>query len=194
MNNKRIIALMLLPLLFGMVSCGSNKSTTLYLTANYVYGSSFIQSASGKTPAALLTFNNSVLGKGFEGIEVPSGTIAGDCLEIKFTGEVLSQETYPGTMILNGKLTSYAFHSASVHTLHVDDGYVGKESFGSYLLSDENVILNNNYEYKDIDDAKLTDAWYAEKWVYIDPNDSKIYGPSIIEISGLFAFDPASLR
>lgn len=178
--------------IFGTVSCSNDTQKTLYLSANYVYGHLAISSSSGDVPIASLMFNSASLGKGFEGVKVPPETIAGDCLEIKYTGEIIIEENYPGTMVLNGELKSYVFHKASVYGVHVDDGYVTKESFGGYLFGDENVILNNQYEYISIGDSKLSDVWFTEKWVYVNPNDSKIYSPSVKEISGLFAFDPTS--
>lgn len=187
-NKKVIITTIMLMSIFGMASCSNGGQKTLYLSANYVYGHLAISSASGDVPVASLMFDSSSLGKGFEGVEVPPETIAGDCLEIKYTGELITQETYPGTMVLNGEIKSYAFHKASVYVVHVYDGYVTKESFKDYLLSDENVILNDQYEYKSVGDCGLSDVWFTEKWIYVDPNDSKIYGPSIREISGLFAF------
>jgi hypothetical protein len=193
MKSKRIIiTTILLMSIFGMASCSNYGQKTMYLSANYVYGHSTISSASGDVPVASLMFDSSSLGKGFEDVEVPPKTIAGDCLEIKYTGELITPETYPGKIVLNGELKSYVFHKASVCSVHVDDGCVTKKSFSDYLLGDDNIILNDQYEYININDSGFYDIWFTEKWVYVDPNDSTIYGPSIIEISGLFAFDPTS--
>lgn len=190
-RKSTLIPVILISLMFGTTSC-SIDTKTMYLSSNYVYGSLTISSEAGDIPIADLTFDNSHLGTGFEKVksEMPRDILAGDCLEIRYTGEITNQETYPGTLILDGELKSFTFHKATIHSIHSDESYITEEDFKIFSLDDNNVITSEKFEYKTLQDTKYSDIWYTQKWEYIDPNDNTIYGPSLIHISSLFAFNP----
>lgn len=193
MNRIRCLSFASL-LLFGasFTSCaGENK--TLYLNANYIYNHLILHKESKEIPVAALMFNNSNLGKGLESVEKPMGIIAGDCLKLTYTGNYYIQESYPGTIVLEGRVKSYEFFKTDVEFTRVTDGYITESNFTNYVLESTNVIINKSLEFEDLNDLQLKEVYYSIKYVHADPDDTKIYGPQPKVISALYTFDPRTI-
>lgn len=139
----------------GIIEAGNDTSGKCGgFNVRYLYDT---QSDSGAKPLAAPYFDFSNLGRGFENVTLPTTLIGGDYFTFYYKGTLLIQESYPGTLILEGTITSYVYERAKVNELT-------KTSSGSWAdiadyelwdcLSGRNVILDKEGHYVPLSEYK----------------------------------------
>ena len=175
-----------------LVSCGDNRTGvdenethTVTLPFNYSYDVPI-------SDVATLLCGGSYFGRGFESIIIPDDIVAGDLIKITYKGEMYTQESYPGTHVLNGEIVSYSFTYADVFP-------VSKENLTEAML-EEYYSLQNNYVILDRTGKYTTLEEYTGDKVYL-VEDLQRYASarsSVQElrlyVSCMLAFNPRDLE
>lgn len=102
-------------------------------------------------------FGSSRLGRGFENVTLPATLIGGDCFMFYYKGTLLIQESYPGTIVLEGTITSYIYERAKVNEL-TKTSSASWSDIADYefwdCLSGRNVILDKEGHYVPLSEYK----------------------------------------
>ena len=176
---KHFKAILLLPLTLSLYSCSSIEE--IELEAKYVFNHAFDKD---NNPIAVLLFGEAYLSSSLN-IEYDSTSIiGGDRLNIKYKGELYYQETYPATLVLDGKLVSYSISntyytklpSSSIREIYQGINYVITDKEGHYISID-------SYEGEEV---------YAtfSKDKEIPCKDGNQCGPQPFPINALYSFEP----
>ena len=176
---KHFKALLLLPLTLSLYSCSSIEEITL--EAKYVFNHAFDKD---NNPIAVLLFDEAYLSSSLN-IEYDSTSlIGGDRLNIKFIGELYYQETYPATLVLDGKLVSYSISntyyiklpSSSIRETYQEIKYIITDKEGHYISID-------SYGGEEV---------YAtfSKEKEIPCKDGNNCGPQPFPINAIYSFEP----
>ena len=81
----------------------------------------------------------------FDEVEIPQDLIAGDLLNIEYTGEIIATESYPGTFYLNGEIISYNFEKTKIIEIDIKEDLLTIDNLSqSYILENEYVRDNLN--------------------------------------------------
>lgn len=188
---KKYLSLLLVALSLFLVSCQDNRTCvdenethTVTLPFNYSYDVPV-------SNVATLLCGSSYFGRGFESIIIPDDIVAGDLIKITYKGEMYTQESYPGTHVLNGEIVSYSFTYANVFP-------VSKENLTEAML--EEYSLQNNYVILDRTGKYTTLEEYTGDKVYL-VEDLQRYASarrSVEElpfyVSCMLAFNPRDLE
>lgn len=198
MKEKFILALILTGVI-SLSGCGEKneyKTTnpldykTTRISLNFVFEHAY--DSEDDVPLASLLYQSNYLSDDFNEIEIPQDLIAGDLLNIEYTGELIATESYPGTFYLDGEIISYNFEKTNIIEIDIKEDLFTLDNLSSnYVLENEYVILNKDYQY-----LKLEDYTGDKLYLSVDlsevtiNNDSHLYGPGIYHISGIYAYNP----
>lgn len=198
--KKKIILALILTGVISLSGCGEeNESTTSSIPLNYkttriplnfVFEHAY--DSEDDVPLASLLYQSNYLSDDFKEIEIPQDLIAGDLLNIEYTGELIATESYPGTFYLDGEIISYNFEKTNIIEIDIKEDLLTLDNLSQYyVLENEYVILNKDYQY-----LKLEDYTGDKLYLSVDlsevtiNNDSHFYGPDIYHISGIYAYNP----
>lgn len=191
---KKLVALLLLIAMLSLASCEylpdelselitSQRMQTVSFTAGYDYG--FHQ----KDQATLLLGGSNIF---FDPDEWDIGRInAGDVINVEYRGELLVQETYPGTVITkNAEIISISVQRADVIELTVtgvtdDLTLVPKDGSSTALIptdpgTETTMIVSADGSFRQLWDGHLGTPIYAT---------GKYSGDSF-EVRAYYGFDP----
>ena len=203
MKKSKFLLFLSLPLL--LTSC-SNPGTTSKNSLTSSSDESEIKTANipltfvfehvydgeSNIPLASLLYQSKYLSDDFDELEIPHDLIAGDLLSIEYTGEIIASESYPGTLYLDGEIISYNFEKTKIIEIDIKEDLLTIDNLSqNYVLENEFVILNKDYQY-----LKLEDYTGDKLYLSVDLSavtksiDSYIYGPGIYHISGIYAYNP----
>ena len=169
------------------------KIATSYLQYTYDYGWHVL----GKLT---LLCDDGYFDNSFGRIEVPDDVVAGDMIEIVHTGEIWTQESYPGSHSLyNGEIISYSFEYASVIHL-TGEKFSIEKIIGYYDYQAPFVILDRTGKYVSLDEYTGTEIYlvtdqqkYAKIFENIDPEMEAV--PDVnYPIAAMFAYNPRDLE
>lgn len=97
---------------------------------------------------------SSKLMTGFENVTIPDDIVAGDIINIEYTGKILTELSYPGsTSLYNGEVKSYSFTYANV--IHLEGEELALQMPNIKLIydfSDSYVILDRSGKYVSLDE------------------------------------------
>lgn len=199
MKEKFILALILTGVI-SLSGCGEeNESKTSSIPLNYKttriplnFVFEHVYDSKDDVPLASLLYQGNYLSDDFKEIEIPQDLIAGDLLNIEYTGDLIATESYPGTFYLDGDIISYNFEKTNIIEIDIKEDLLTLDNLSQYyVLENEYVILNKDYQY-----LKLEDYTGDKLYLSVDlsevtiNNDSYFYGPDIYHISGIYAYNP----
>ena len=171
-------------------SSDENEIKTANIPLTFVF--EHVYDGESNIPLASLLYQSNYLSDDFDEVEIPQDLIAGDLLNIEYTGEIIAAESYPGTLYLDGEIISYNFEKTKIIEIDIKEDLLTIDNLSqSYILENEFVILNKNYQY-----LKLEDYTGDKLYLSVDLSevtksiDSIIYGLDIYHISGIYAYNP----
>lgn len=182
--------LITISLIFSLGLCSCSDTKNVSFSINFIF--EHVYSPDKGNYLAMQLFNNNYLSSGFEEVEVPNDLIAGDILNIEYTGEIFALESFPGHLILDGDIISYNFEKTDIFGIHSDDSYISVDSLkNKYILDNDYVILNESMEYISLDEFEGYD-------LYLSVNKSKLAKcpdgawcePTMYNIAGIYAYYP----
>lgn len=200
MEKSKFLLFLSLPLLLtscsnpGTISKNSltsssdeNEIKTANIPLNFVF--EHVYDSEDNLPLASLLYQSNYLSDDFDELEIPQDLIAGDLLNIEYTREIIATESYLGTFYLNGEIISYNFEKTKIIEIDIKEDLLTIDNLSqSYILENEFVILNKDYQY-----LKLEDYTGDKLYLSVDLSevtksiDSYIYGPDIYYIFGIYA-------
>ncbi len=133
---------------------------------------------------ATLLVNYGYLQGDFNWIRIPNDIVAGDAITINYTGDYIVQETYPGSMILNGEVISYSFTYANVIPMATEN------LTGEIDAPNNYVILDRSGRYTTLDKYEGDTVYLVEDQRTVRPRtvDTPIY------VSCMLAYNPRDLE
>ncbi len=210
MKKSKFLLFLSLPLL--LTSCSNPGTTsknsltsssdekeikTANIPLNFVF--EHVYDGESNIPLASLLYQSKYLSDDFDEVQIPQDLIAGDLLNIEYTGEIIASESYPGTfesypgtLYLDGEIISYNFEKTKIIEIDIKEDLLTIDNLSqNYVLENEFVILNKDYQYLKLED-------YTGDMLYLSvdlsevtkSNDSYLYGPDIYHISGIYAYNP----
>lgn len=156
MEKSKFLLFLSLPLLLtscsnpGTISKNSltsssdeNEIKTANILLNFVF--EHVYDSEDNLPLASLLYQSNYLSDDFDELEIPQDLIAGDLLNIEYTGEIIATESYPGTFYLNGEIISYNFEKTKIIEIDIKEDLLTIENLSqSYILENEYVRDNLN--------------------------------------------------
>ncbi len=164
-------------------SQGSTKTADLQFT--YAYDHTTL-AATGEKLATLLVAG-SYLMNGFSSVNIPEDAVAGDIITIKYTGEIVTQESYPAmTNLKNGTLKSYSIKYAEV--IHLTGDEINAENIKSeYDFEKSYVIIDKVGRFVSLES-------YSGKELYLVVDQQKMINQDSddmpVPIACMLAYDP----
>ena len=151
MEKSKFLLFLSLPLLLtscsnpGTISKNSltsssdeNEIKTANIPLNFVFG--HVYDNEDNLPLASLLYQSNYLSDDFDELEIPQDLIAGDLLNIEYTGEIIATESYPGTFYLNGEIISYNFEKTKIIEIDIKEDLLTIDNLSqSYILENEYV-------------------------------------------------------
>ena len=169
---------LLLSFMISFCSCKSLQVKEMTLYVNYDYGN-ILKSENMQENKALILYNSSYINFDLGKFKIPDNLVLGDSLTLYFTGELYCLTSYPGQLILDGKLIDLKINYSEIvqineeHIIRDENNKIIK--INNYNSYDEYVIMNEERNYVQLKDYDL-DVLYGS-----------IYEG---ELKGLFAFEP----
>lgn len=156
MEKSKFLLFLSLPLLLtscsnlGTISKNSltsssdeNEIKTANIPLNFVF--EHVYDSEDNLPLASLLYHSNYLSDDFDELEIPQDLIAGDLLNIEYTGEIIATESYPGTFYLNGEIISYNFEKTKIIEIDIKEDLLTIDNLSqSYILENEYVRDNLN--------------------------------------------------
>ncbi len=156
MEKSKFLLFLSLPLLLtscsnpGTISKNSltsssdeNEIKTANIPLNFVF--EHVYDSEDNLPLASLLYQSNYLSDDFDELEIPQDLIAGDLLNIEYTGEIIATESYPGTFYLNGEIISYNFEKTKIIEIDIKEDLLTIDNLSqSYILENEYVRDNLN--------------------------------------------------
>ena len=156
MEKSKLLLFLSLPLL--LTSCSNpgatsknsltsssdeNEIKTANIPLNFVF--EHVYDSEDNLPLASLLYQINYLSDDFDELEIPQDLIAGDLLNIEYTGEIIATESYPGTFYLNGEIISYNFEKTKIIEIDIKEDLLTIDNLSqSYILENEYVRDNLN--------------------------------------------------
>ena len=133
-----------------------------------------------------LLVDYNLLRGGFEEIEIPMDITAGDTINIKYTGNYITNLKYPGHTTLYGEVISYTINYADV--IYLDGDTLTHELLKSeYDIEDYYIICDRKGSFVSLEDYKLRDGIY----LVVDSEKMKSYTEGEpLPIASVFGFNP----
>ena len=173
MEKSKFLLFLSLPLLLtpcsnpGTISKNSlasssdeNEIKTANIPLNFVF--EHVYDSEDNPHLASLLYQSNYFSDNFDELEIPQDLIAGDLLNIEYTGEIIATESYPGTFYLNGEIILYNFEKTKIIENDIKEDLLTIDNLSqSYILENEFVILNNkdativNEKHYSLYDAKF---------------------------------------
>lgn len=139
----------------GIIEAGDNTDGEVCgFNVRYLYETKL--ESTGR-PLAVPYFDSSRLGRGFENVTLPNTLIGGDFFMFYYKGTLLIQESYPGTIVLEGTVTSYIYERAKVNEFTKTSSASWSDIADYELwdcLSGRNVILDKEGHYVPLSEYK----------------------------------------
>ncbi len=124
-------------------SSDENEIKTANIPLNFVF--EHVYDSEDNLPLASLLYQSNYLSDDFDELEIPQDLIAGDLLNIEYTGEIIATESYPGTFYLNGEIISYNFEKTKIIEIDIKEDLLTIDNLSqSYILENEYVRDNLN--------------------------------------------------
>ncbi|MDY5455160.1 MAG: hypothetical protein SPG56_01115 [Bacilli bacterium] len=176
---KYFKAILLLPLTLSLYSCSSIEEITL--EAKYVFNHAFDKD---NKPIAVLLFGEAYFSSSLN-IEYDSTSIiGGDRLNIKYIGDLYYQETYPATLVIDGKVVSYSISNTYYTKLHTS-------SIREIYKEIEYVITDKEGHYTSIDSYEGEEVYATfSKDKEIPCKEGNNCGPQPFPINAIYSFEP----
>ena len=188
MKKSKFLLLLSLPLL--LTSCSNPGTKTANIPLTFVF--EHVYDGESNIPLASLLYQSNYLSDDFDEVEIPQDLIAGDLLNIEYTGEIIATESYPGTLYLDGEIISYNFEKTKILEIDIKEDLLTIDNLSqAYILENEFVILNKDYQYLKLEDYTGDKLYLSVDLSEVNKSiDSVIYGPDIYHISGIYAYNP----
>ncbi|MDD7374840.1 MAG: hypothetical protein PUG57_01875 [Bacilli bacterium] len=176
---KHFKALLLLPLTLSLYSCSSIEEITL--EAKYVFNHAFDKD---NNPIAVLLFDEAYLSSSLNIKYDSTSIIGGDRLNIKYIGDLYYQETYPATLVIDGKVVSYSISNTYYTKLHTS-------SIREIYKEIEYVITDKEGHYTSIDSYEGEEVYATfSKDKEIPCKEGNNCGPQPFPINAIYSFEP----
>lgn len=193
--------LLIIPFIFPLVGCSAVvDGLGLSKTAYFMYQTTMV------TPEgpAQFTFDGGLFTSGFDNISyVKTPLIAGDCIEIDYTGEIVVAESYPSQYSLKGNLFSSKWHLTTIEEwnkeIYLEGGFTSYYDYinrrGSMIMNSNWVILDEDMNCCRIEEYDGDTLYVTQDMKYVEkhrcpPNANCNVQPFVI--GGFYAYRPAS--
>ena len=139
---------------------------------------------------------------GFESVVIPEDIVAGDIINIEYTGEIFTKMEYPGTTSLyNGEVISYSFEYATTIHYYLNETNSIETIKSRYEFDNAYVILDRSGAYVSLDEYAGSEIYLVVDQIkdkiipgYVNPDLDDETPDKIIPIACMLAYNPRDIE